>query len=44
MLFKEILDVYIENHTKSMNTKCMVETAIAVPLGVKGLNTVIFKK
>jgi hypothetical protein len=42
MLFKEIIVVYSENHTKSKNTKrniteCQNRWFIYLPLGLKGL-------
>jgi hypothetical protein len=42
MLFKEIIAVYSENHTKSKNTKrniiqCQSRWFIYLPLGLKGL-------
>jgi hypothetical protein len=42
MLFKEIIAVYSENHTKPINTKCSITDCqsrwfIWVPLGLKGL-------
>jgi hypothetical protein len=43
MLFKEIIAVYSENHTKPTNTKCSSTDCqnrwfIQLPLGLKGLN------
>jgi hypothetical protein len=42
MLFKEIIAVYSENHTKPINTKCSITDCksrwlIWLPLGLKGL-------
>jgi hypothetical protein len=42
MLFKEIIDVYSENHAKPINTKCNITDCqsrwfIYLPLGLKGL-------
>jgi len=44
MLFKEIIAVYCENHTKPTNTKCGVTGLesgwyIQLPFGFKGLNS-----
>jgi hypothetical protein len=42
MVFKEIVAVYSENHTKPINTKysitdCQIRWFIQLPLGLKGL-------
>jgi hypothetical protein len=42
MVFKEIIAVYSENHTKPINTKysitdCQIRWFIQLPLGLRGL-------
>jgi hypothetical protein len=39
MLFKEIVAVYNENHTKLINTKYKYTDRISGPLSLKGLKT-----
>jgi hypothetical protein len=45
MLFKEIIAVYSEKHTKPINKKCSITDChskwfILLPLGIKGLNKI----